>query len=129
MVTSWVTYIIVMRFMDIITARKRSLRRLCFYTCLSFCPQEGGCLVPWGGVWSWGVWRPPGMAAAAGGTHPTGMYYCLTYFYFSIHTNNLVSRVACTNLLYFNCKKVILQPISQCELLNSITELKLRKEE
>ena len=26
----------------IITARKRSLRRLCFYTCLSFCPREGG---------------------------------------------------------------------------------------
>ena len=25
-----------------ITARKRSLRRLCFYTCLSFCPQVGG---------------------------------------------------------------------------------------
>ena len=23
----------------LITARKRSLRRLCFYTCLSFCPQ------------------------------------------------------------------------------------------
>ena len=29
----------------IITARKRSLRRLCFYTCLSFCSQ-GGCLGP-----------------------------------------------------------------------------------
>ena len=27
---------------DIITARGRSLRRLCFYTCLSFCPQWGG---------------------------------------------------------------------------------------
>ena len=26
----------------IITARKRSLRRLCFYTCLSFCPRGGG---------------------------------------------------------------------------------------
>ena len=25
----------------IFTARKRSLRRLCFYTCLSFCPQGG----------------------------------------------------------------------------------------
>ena len=25
----------------IITARKRSLRMLCFYTCLSFCPQGG----------------------------------------------------------------------------------------
>ena len=27
---------------SLITARKRSLRRLCFYTCLSFCPQGGG---------------------------------------------------------------------------------------
>ena len=55
------------------TARKRSLRRLCFYTCLSFCPQ-GGCLVPggvwsrggaWsqGGVWSWGV---PGAGGVPG---------------------------------------------------------------
>ena len=26
------------------TACKRSLRRLCFYTCLSFCSQVGGCL-------------------------------------------------------------------------------------
>ena len=31
----------------IFPARKRSLRRLCFYTCLSFCPQGGGP----GGVW------------------------------------------------------------------------------
>ena len=27
---------------SVITARKRSLRRLCFYTCPSFCPQGGG---------------------------------------------------------------------------------------
>ena len=34
------------RFWDIlITTRKRSLRRLCFYMCLSFCPQ-GGVSVP-----------------------------------------------------------------------------------
>ena len=26
----------------LVTARKRSLRRLCFYTCLSFCPRGGG---------------------------------------------------------------------------------------
>ena len=30
----------------LITARKRSLRRLCFYTCLSFCPQGGGGCYP-----------------------------------------------------------------------------------
>ena len=31
---------------NIITARKQSLRRLCFYTCLSFCPQSGGVSAP-----------------------------------------------------------------------------------
>ena len=31
---------------NIITVRKRSLRRLCFYTCLPFCSQGGGCLGP-----------------------------------------------------------------------------------
>ena len=31
------------------TARKRSLERLCFYTCLSFCPQG------WGGVGGVGI--------------------------------------------------------------------------
>ena len=29
-------------FRKLITARKQSLRRLCFYTCLSFCSQGGG---------------------------------------------------------------------------------------
>ena len=29
----------------ILTARKRSLRRLCFYTCLSFCPRGAACVV------------------------------------------------------------------------------------
>ena len=29
-------------FVWFITVRKQSLRRLCFYTCLSFCPQGGG---------------------------------------------------------------------------------------
>ena len=31
--------------LSFVTARKRSLRRLCFYTCLSFCSQ-GGSLGP-----------------------------------------------------------------------------------
>ena len=48
-------------FVWFITVRKQSLRRLCFYTCLSFCPQAGGG----GGVWvsrpiprggGWGLW-------------------------------------------------------------------------
>ena len=30
--------------LEIITIHKRSMQRLCFYTCLSFCPQQGGCL-------------------------------------------------------------------------------------
>ena len=51
----------------IFTARKRSLRRLCFYRCLSFCPQGGGVfllggcawLLQGGGMcgWSWGGMR------------------------------------------------------------------------
>ena len=42
--------------MSVITARKRSLRRLCFYTCLSFCSQGMGGGVP--GL----VPLPPGQA-------------------------------------------------------------------
>ena len=37
-----------------ITVRKRSLLRLCFYTCLSFCPRGEGCL----GSGPGGVSRP-----------------------------------------------------------------------
>ena len=74
-----------------ITARKRSLRRLCFYTCLSVILFKGGwCLVP-GGAWSQGVpgpggclvlrgvpgEDPPGTATAAVGRHPTEMHSCL----------------------------------------------------
>ena len=54
---------------------------LCFYTCLSFCPQGG---VPdTGGAWSreWGVENPPGTATAAGGTYPTGMHSCFINFF------------------------------------------------
>ena len=51
--------IILFPFLCVFTARKRSLRRLCFYRCLSFCPQgEGACVVaPGGGMrgCSWGV--------------------------------------------------------------------------
>ena len=32
-------------FRKLIIARKQSLRRLCFYTCLSFCSRGGGCLL------------------------------------------------------------------------------------
>ena len=57
-----------------ITARKRSLRRLCFYTCLSFCPQgesdSRGCLIPgglvWGGCLLPGVWSGGGVPAPGG---------------------------------------------------------------
>ena len=79
----------------IFTARKRSLRRLCFYTCLSFCSRVGGCA--WqgacvaGGVHGRGACVAGGMHAmpptpprtlrdtvgqCAGGTHPTGMHSC-----------------------------------------------------
>ena len=40
----------------IFTARKRSLRRLCFYRCLSFCPQGGHAWLLGGHAWLlWGV--------------------------------------------------------------------------
>ena len=51
---------------NLITARKRSLRRLCFYTCLWFYwrGREGACVVARGWVghaWLlWGVWLLPG---------------------------------------------------------------------
>ena len=80
---------------------KRSLRRLCFYTCLSVilftrggcllgggCPGLGGVPAPGesglggvpapGGLVLGGTWRrPPETATAAGGTHPTGMHSCI----------------------------------------------------
>ena len=48
---------------SIFNARKRSLRRLCFYTCLSFCSEGGGCLGPGPG------WRLRDLAG--GGSRPT----------------------------------------------------------
>ena len=76
---------------NFITARKRSLEQGNIFTsvCQEFCSQRGGgCLVTGcvpgpGGVCAWsrgvclvpgGVEIPPGMATAAGSTHPTGMY-------------------------------------------------------
>ena len=51
-----------------ITARKRSLRRLCFYRCLSFCPGEGTCMVaPGGRVWL--LRGRGGCMVALGGMH------------------------------------------------------------
>ena len=59
--------------LNVVTARKRSLRTLCFYTCLSLCPQGGGipaCLAvlqahTHGG--GWGVWW-----GGSPGPHPGG---------------------------------------------------------
>ena len=53
----------------LITARKRSLRRLCFYRCLSFCPQGGHAGLLQGG---WGhAWLLLGgcVVALGGGMH------------------------------------------------------------
>ena len=67
-------------FCSVITACKRSLRRLCFFTCLSVhrgvcsqgvCSLGGGCLLQGGGCGD-----PPVTATAAGCTHPTGMHSC-----------------------------------------------------
>ena len=64
----------------IFTARKRSLQRLCFYTCVSVQRgglAPGGCLLQRGSDPRGVVWRPPPVTAtAAGGMHPTGMHSC-----------------------------------------------------
>ena len=41
--------------LDVITARKRSLRRLCFYRCLSV--HGGACVCVWGCMAGGRVWR------------------------------------------------------------------------
>ena len=55
---------------DIFTICKRSLRRLCFYTCLSFCPRGGGvCL---SACWDTHTpWADTPLAVHAG-IHPPG---------------------------------------------------------
>ena len=62
-----------------ITARKRSLRRLCFYTCLSFC-QQRGCYASMHCGWypsmpcsrspGWGCY--PSVPCRFPGPHPVG---------------------------------------------------------
>ena len=88
----------------VVTARKCSLRKLCFYTCLSFILFTGGVLNPgwgfsiWGGSPSRGgslsqggfsiggrgvLHRGEGGSPSgqcAGGTHPTGMHSCVDNF-------------------------------------------------
>ena len=54
-----------------ITARKPSLRRLCFYTCLSFCSQGESDS---GGAWSQGVWS--GGVSCSRGSDPGGGGAC-----------------------------------------------------
>ena len=51
--------------LPIITVRKRSLRRLCFYTCLSFCPWGVSRPIPRGEVGGsgWGGLRRAGLQA------------------------------------------------------------------
>ena len=57
----------------VFTAPKRSLRRLCFYTCLSFCPRRGcaGGGVHGGGHAWWGA-CVAGRACMAGCMHGRG---------------------------------------------------------
>ena len=94
--------------MIFITARKRSLRRLCFYTCLSFCPQ-GESVFP---IACWDAPNPPSprpetdplrdqrqaprpgavhagrYGQQAGGTHPTGIHSCYITVYTKCFTNS-----------------------------------------
>ena len=66
-----------LRWRAVITACKRSLRRLCFYTCLSVILFIGGGAGLHGGGWA----DPPpsdtmGYGQRVSGTHPTGMHSC-----------------------------------------------------
>ena len=71
-----------MDLLAIFTARKRSLRRLCFYTCLPFCSWGGSASVHAGIPYPPGADTPPCAVHAgrygqqAGGMHPTGMQSC-----------------------------------------------------
>ena len=65
--------------LSIVTARKRSLRRLCFHRCLS----GGGVCILGGGSASGGWADSPSPSDTTGysqrvdGTHPTEMHSCL----------------------------------------------------
>ena len=104
-----------------ITARKRSLGQGNIFrsVCQEFCSQRrvsapGGCLLL-GGAWSGGVcsreavclflgggawWRPPWMATAAGGMHPTGMHSCLIYF-ITIH------KQSCGKVMFLHLSMIL----------------------
>ena len=72
------------------------LRRLCFYTRLSFCSQGRGSASVHAGIPTPREAPPPGstplpeMADAADGTHPTGMHSYLKYTFETIR-NKIVS--------------------------------------
>ena len=107
----------VIRRRTIITARKRSLRRFCFYTCLSVILFAGGCLpqcilgytspeadtpgkqTPWKQTPP-GIRHPPTPTVhavryghQAGGTHPTGMHTCFINVKFTWCGNQKCKRI------------------------------------
>ena len=87
----------------LVTARKRSLRRLCFHRCLFVCPG-GGADPP-----------PPldtmGYGQPAASTHPTGMYSCLHIPPTSVFMNGIF------DLFTIMCKllhRAALDPFLKC---------------
>ena len=85
------------------TARKRSLRRLCFCTCLSFCPR-GGCLLLGGLV--------PGGACSGGdacsrgvpGGDPPNAYCCGRYAsYWNTFLFGMFSMEITLARYFYNC--------------------------
>ena len=91
----------------LITARKWSLRRLCFYRCLSV--HGGACMVG-GHVWQGGVCDRGGAWHAcptrnyeirwygqrAGGTHPTGMHSCFVLILTKLFIFSLYVTTPCS---------------------------------
>ena len=70
-------YVECVKNVEFITARKRSLRRLCFYTCLSFCPRGGGWYSPQVRHLREQTPPPPGAD-----THPPPKFFFLFFLHF-----------------------------------------------
>ena len=111
----------------VVTARKQSLRRLCFYMCLSVHRGEGcllqGVSAPRGspGPYLGGVSRPtpggggvchlPVTATAVDGMHPTGMHSCCTMWTLTFNSVQPIS-----------CEREITVAIAPCELVISLSQ-------
>ena len=114
MTTSWERH-------QVFTARKRSWLRLCFYTCLSFCPQ-GGCLLPGGCL----VETPQRLLLRA----VRILLGCILVLYSNFcSVISLFPGSHCIIYLIWCCRvSLLLQPLCWCFTFRLILERKCRSE-